>query len=276
MGDSFDSRISGLANRQRGYVKRAQLLALGLAREAINRRVKSGRLIPVHAGVYAVGHIPRLPQDRAYGALLACGPKAVLSHGSAATLYGIYRRWDVPFEVTTPAKRARKGIRTHRATLTRNDTSMQQGLRVTSPARTFLDMAPRLTDSQLKYAFNRLRLDHGLTTDQLKDVLERFRRPSGRGPRQAACRDPARRHALPPRAQVRRLLQALRPPRAAVQPQDQRRRGRCVLPGARADRRDRRARRPRRAGELRARPRSGRQHARARAPDRPRHRGADG
>ncbi len=80
----------------------------------------------------------------------------------------------MPFEVTTPAKRERKGIRTHRAKLAGSDASMQHGLRVTSPARTFLDMAPRLTDRQIKYAFNRLRLDHGLTTDQLKDVLEQF------------------------------------------------------------------------------------------------------
>ena len=148
-------------------------------REAISRRVKSGRLIVVYRGVYAVGHVPRLPQDRAYGALLACGPKAVLSHGTAATVYGIYRRWDLPFEVTAPGLRRRNGIRAHRARLTRNDTSMQQGLRVTSPARTLLDMAPRLTDKQLRRAFNELRLSHNLTEEQLRDVLERFPRHPG-------------------------------------------------------------------------------------------------
>lgn len=58
---------------------------------------------------------------------------------------------------------------------------MQHGLRVTSPARTLLDMTPRLTDRQLKYAFNRLRLDYGLTTEQLKDVIERFPRHPGAG-----------------------------------------------------------------------------------------------
>jgi hypothetical protein len=179
MGDSFDSRISALANRQRGYVKRAQLLALGLPRHTVVHRVKAGRLIPTYTGVYAVGHVPRLPHDRAYGALLACGPKALLSHGSAATLYGIYRRWDTPFEVTVPTKRGRKGIRIHRAQLTRADRASEQGLRVTSPARTLLDMTPRLTELQLKRAFNNLRLDHGLTTDQLKDVLYRFRRHPG-------------------------------------------------------------------------------------------------
>jgi hypothetical protein len=186
--DPVDKRIQALANRQRGYVKRVQLLALGVGREAINRRIKSGRLIPVYTGVYAVGHIPRLPEDRAYGALLACGSRAVLSHGSAATLYGIYRRWDTPFEVTVPAKRSPKGVSTHRAKLTRADTAVERGLRTTRPARTLLDMTPRLTDRQLKRAFNKLRLDHGLTTDQLKDLLERFPRHHGaRRLRPLAC-----------------------------------------------------------------------------------------
>jgi hypothetical protein len=160
-------------------VRRAQLLGLGLGAEAIRYRAKSGGLIAEYAGVYAVGHVPTLPQDRAAGALLACGPKSVLSHGSAATLYGIYRRWDMPFEVTVPALRRRTGIRTHRAKLTRRDTSMQDGLRVTSPARTLLDMAPRLTDKQLRRGVNKLRLSNGLTEEQLRDVLERFPRHPG-------------------------------------------------------------------------------------------------
>jgi hypothetical protein len=179
VAEPVERKINALANRQRGYVNRVELLALGLGAEAIRYRTSTGRLIPVYTGVYAVGHVPRLPHDRAYAALLACGPKAVLSHGSAATLYGIYRRWDTPFEVTVPSKRGRRGIRVHRAKLTRADTSSVEGLRVTSPARTLLDMTPRLTDRQLKRAFNRLRLDHRLTTEQLKEVLERFRRHPG-------------------------------------------------------------------------------------------------
>jgi hypothetical protein len=177
--DPIDKRIAALAKRQRGHVLRGQLLKLGLGARAIKYRIRIGRLIPVHAGVYAVGHVPALPQDRAYGALLACGPKSVLSHGSAATLYGIYRRWDMPFEVTAPAKRRPRGIRLHRAALTRADNGMQLGLRVTSPARTLLDMAPRLTDKQLRRAFNKLRLSHNLRVEHVEDVLVRFPRHPG-------------------------------------------------------------------------------------------------
>ena len=73
--------------------------------------------------------------------------------------------------MTVPKVRRRRGIRTHRAGLTREDIRYHAGLRVTSPARTLLDMAPRLTDKQLKRAFNVLRLDHGLTTEQLQSGL---------------------------------------------------------------------------------------------------------
>lgn len=174
MADAIEKRIVALAGRQRGYVKRVQLLALGLGAKAIDHRIRARRLIPVHSGVYAVGHVPALPQDRAYGALLACGPEAVLSHNSAATLYGIYRLWDLPFEVTVPTARRRGGIKIHRARLARTDVGLELGIRVTSPARTLLDMAPRMSRRQRARAFNHLRLDHGLTTQHLEDVLRRF------------------------------------------------------------------------------------------------------
>lgn len=149
MGDAIDKAISELARRQRGYVTRRQLLALGLRSDAISYRVEIGRLIRAYGGIYAVGHLPELPQDRACGALLACGPAAALSHGSAATVWGVFRWWDLPFEVTAPSARRRRGIRTHRAVLTRADVTTHLGLRVTSPARTLLDIAPRVTESTL-------------------------------------------------------------------------------------------------------------------------------
>jgi hypothetical protein len=179
MAEAIDKLIASLARRQRGYITRQQMLNLGLGAEAIRYRVGCGRLIPVYAGVYAVGHLPTLPQDRACGALLACGPGTVLSHGSAATLWGIFRWWEIPFEVTSPTVHGRRGLCVHRAALTRHDIRIQDGIRVTSPARTLLDMAPRLTDKQLGRAFNRLRLAHGLTPEQLHEVLDRFPRHPG-------------------------------------------------------------------------------------------------
>lgn len=170
--DHADQRLAALARRQRGYVKRQQLLALGENADAIDYRISVGRLIPVHAGVYAVGHLPTLPQDRAFAAALACGPGAVLSHGTAAAVWGIFSTWATPFEVTAPGRRRRRGIRIHRAALNPADKTVQLGLPVTSPARTVLDMTPRLRDKPLSRAVNDLR--HGyLSLDDLAELLDR-------------------------------------------------------------------------------------------------------
>lgn len=179
MQEPIDRQIGALAKKQRGYVRRKQLLTLGLNGDQIDYRIKTGRLIPEYAGVYAVGHVPTLPQDRAYGAVLACGPGAVLSHGSAASLWGIFRSWDFPLEVTVPTRSRRRGIRTHHAKLTRADVTIQAGIRVTSAARTLLDIAPRVRDKPLTRAVNDLGIRRHLRRRQLADVLERFPRHPG-------------------------------------------------------------------------------------------------
>jgi hypothetical protein len=148
--------------------------------EAITYRVRVGRLIPVYAGVYAVGHVPGSPVDRAVGALLACGPGAALSHGSAASLWGIFKQWSMPFEVTARSDHRRQGIRVHRSrTLTRKDIRVHLGVRVTSPARTLLDIAPRLSDPTLTRAVNDLRLASFLRLTALAELLDRCGRHPG-------------------------------------------------------------------------------------------------
>jgi hypothetical protein len=179
MDVSIERKISALAKRQHGYVTRRQLLKLGLSAKAIKYRVRIGRLIPVYAGVYAVGHVPALPQARAVGALLACGDGAVLSHSTAASAWGIFKRWEMPFEVTAATVRCRNGIRIHRAKLEPRDIRTQIGLRVTSAARTMLDVAPRFKDTGLNRAVADQRRAGHLTLDQLADVLDRHPRAPG-------------------------------------------------------------------------------------------------
>ena len=179
MDEPVDKLIAKLAERQRGYVMRSQLLKLGVGRDAIRYRVKLGRLITVYAGVYAVGHVPTLPHDRAVGASLACGPDAVLSHGSAAVVWGIFKRWELPFEVTTPALRRRRGIKVHRAALEPRDIDCELGIRVTSAARTLLDIAPRMTGKALRRAVNDQRRARHLSLPALADVVDRFPRSPG-------------------------------------------------------------------------------------------------
>jgi len=174
MADSPDRRIGALAARQYGYVTRKQLYGLGLRRRAIEYRITLGRLIAVHRGVYAVGHIPVGPIPRAFAAVLACGERAVLSHGSAATLWGFERYWEMPIEVTAPGLRRRRGVVAHRSrVLTHDDITRELGVPVTTPERTILDIAPRLADKRLTRVINDGRHAGRVHLDALGDVLER-------------------------------------------------------------------------------------------------------
>jgi very-short-patch-repair endonuclease len=176
VAELLDKRIAAAARKQHGYITRSQLLALGLGPSAIVYRVKIGRLIPVYAGVYAVGHVPLGAEARSHAAVLACGRGAVLSHGSAAGLWKYVKYWTPPpFEVTARSKRRRPGITVHRATtLTREDITCQLGVPVTSPARTVFDMTPRLTDNQQLGRFIRdARLTYTFHLGDLAELLDR-------------------------------------------------------------------------------------------------------
>jgi hypothetical protein len=171
---AIDAAMAAMAAKQHGNITRPQLLDLGMDDDAIRRRVKAGRLFRVYPGVYAVGRPPITPLERASAAVLACGSGAALSHASAMVLWGYWRQWDVPFEVTVVGDRRPKGIRVHRSTtLTWRDMTKQLGIRVTTPGQTLLDMSPRLNDKSLKRQVNNALHSLWLTEDQLAETLAR-------------------------------------------------------------------------------------------------------
>jgi len=142
-----------------------------VAPRTITHWTTNGRLVRVHAGVYAVGHAQHSPHALAAAAVLACGDHAVLSHDSAAALWGI-RAWPRTPEVTCALEKRRPGIRTHRTqTLVTKDVRRHHGIRVTSPSRTILDIQGRLTDPQLARAVNELRLAKHLRTTELERLV---------------------------------------------------------------------------------------------------------
>jgi hypothetical protein len=151
------------------------LLDLELGQGAIEYRLRMGRLHRVYRGVYAVGRRPVSPHERASAAVLACGPGTALSHGSAMTLWGYWKRWDQSFEVTVPGDRRTKGIVVHRsATLARRDLTIHLGIRVTSPARTVFDISPRLDDKPLKRAVNNALHSEWCSESQLAELVNRL------------------------------------------------------------------------------------------------------
>jgi hypothetical protein len=175
-----NARIAEVARRQGGHITRAQLYAAGLERGAIEARVKAGLLFPVHHGVYAVGHLPTNPSDRARAALLAAGPRSALSGGSAAAFWELYQRWAFPLQLTSPLRRRIPGLQiSHCHALLQRDIRTKDGIRVTSPARTLLDIAPRTQTKNLHRFHNELRMRRLINNTQLLDVAARNPRHPG-------------------------------------------------------------------------------------------------
>ena len=140
---SVDHAVAALAARQHGVVSRLQLSALGLSRAAIETRVRTGRLHRVHRGVFAVGHRRLTRSGQLMAAVLACGEGAVISHRSAAALWGLTREAPVRVDVlrATAGGRPHPGIAFHRTRrLLDHERTQVDGIPVTSIARTLLDL----------------------------------------------------------------------------------------------------------------------------------------
>jgi very-short-patch-repair endonuclease len=170
--------VAALAGRQHGVVSHGQLLACGLTHRAIERRSQAGRLHRIHRGVYAVGHTAGPLRMREAAALLACGDGAALSHRSAGAVWGIVAQLGSAVEVTIvgPDCGARPGVRVRRARhIAPEDIAVREGLLVTGPARTLLDLAAVLGIRALRRAVNEARVAGLVDESDLWAVLDRCR-----------------------------------------------------------------------------------------------------
>jgi hypothetical protein len=166
--------VHSFAAEQGGHITREQLLVAGMSPRTIDRWISSKRLIAVHRGVYAVGHLQSNPVSAAHAALLAGGPQSALAGSCALVLWGIWRHWPKRLEIVMAGDRRPTGLVVHHsATLLQRDITSVQGLRVTSTARTLLDNARRLNAKQLAHAINDLRLRDLLAIEQLEDLIAR-------------------------------------------------------------------------------------------------------
>ena len=125
-----DEAIAALAAGQHGVVSRAQLLGLGFGAGAIEHRVASGRLQPLHPGVYAVGHRALRRHATWMAAVLAGGTDTVLASRSGGALWRM--RDSAVLEVISPRKLRRPGIEAHRIVLPDDEVTVHEGIPVTT------------------------------------------------------------------------------------------------------------------------------------------------
>jgi very-short-patch-repair endonuclease len=171
-----DERIAAVARRQRGRVSRRQLTQAGVKRDSVRHRVRRGQLHPLEPRVFAVGHAAPVNLGDETTALLAAGAGALLSHTSAAMLWGMLSPRRGPIHLTVPGGRSldRGAVVTHRARhLAIQDKRSHGGLPVTSPARVLLDIALRATGRDLELAYDRALVEGILRESEVRELLSR-------------------------------------------------------------------------------------------------------
>ena len=179
---SADRAIAAIARRQHGVIAIRQLAALGLAQRTVSHRVAAGRLHRVHRGVYAVGHPLVSARGRYMAAVLACGPGAALSHAAAAALWELRPTTATKIDVTvaTAGGRRQSDLRVHRVpTIGPGEVITHEGIPVTTPARTLLDLAATLSSRALERALDQAEIQR-LTDYPALEALARAR-PRHRG-----------------------------------------------------------------------------------------------
>jgi hypothetical protein len=144
-------RLLALAATQHGLVTAAQCRDLGVSRNTVQRLIARGTLAREAPSVYRVTGAPRTWEGRALAAALAAGPGALVSHRSAAHLWGL-DGFGPPgrIEVTVarharPARRS--GVVVHESlAMALADPRRRRAVPLTGPARTFLDVASGTND----------------------------------------------------------------------------------------------------------------------------------
>ena len=173
----------GTLERLGGYATRAALLAAGVRRRALAGALRGRRVVRIRRGVYGLG----LPDGVEHLRAAAVALRGVVSHDSAAVLWGLELAHQPGQYVTVPRNRSRAahaGVTVRRAMV--EETAVRQGLRVTTVLRTVLDCAAILelapavvvADSALRAGL--------MTVEELRTAALALRGPHARKARRVA------------------------------------------------------------------------------------------
>jgi very-short-patch-repair endonuclease len=172
--------IAGIGANQHGVATRGQLLDQGISRREVARRLSTGLLIPMHRGVYRIGHAAQSIEADYIGAVFACGAGARLCGRAAAHLLKLVRGKPPPPEVLCPTQRSVDGVKTVRTReIDPRDGMIYDRIPVTTVARTLVDLAAALNQEQLARACHEAGVRYRTTPAQVWAVLAR--RPNSRG-----------------------------------------------------------------------------------------------
>lgn len=144
-----------IASEQAGYFTSAQARSMGYDWPLLTYHVKAGTFVHLHRGLYRLRRFPSSPREEVMAAWLAAGAEtAVVSHESALDLLDLSDVVPDAVHLLVPRTRrymaARPGVILHTTTrpLGEGDVTRRDGMAVTAPERTILDVAETGTGSE--------------------------------------------------------------------------------------------------------------------------------
>ncbi|MBV9803839.1 MAG: type IV toxin-antitoxin system AbiEi family antitoxin domain-containing protein [Solirubrobacterales bacterium] len=211
---AVERAIARVARRQDNVITHDQLFEAGLGRGAIARRLAAGTMQQLHRGVYLLGAAPPTHMARTRAAVMACGDGAVVSHRSAAEMFGLLPETDGEVDVTVVGRNPgfHSGVRLHRPRhLARHDVTKMRGIPMTTVARTICDLAASVSARDTERAFQEALYRRIVTTTGLGDILKREPRRKGAAVIRTLLEDPRMTRSEKERALLKLLDQAQLP-----------------------------------------------------------------
>jgi very-short-patch-repair endonuclease len=211
---AVERAIARVAARQDNVVTHDQLFAAGLGRGAIARRLEVGVMQSMHRGVYLLGAAPPTRMARARAAVMACGEGAVVSHRSAAELFGLLPETDREVDVTVVGRNPgyHAGVRLHRPRgLARHEVTSVRGIPVTTVARIIADLAATEPRGEVEHAYQEAQYRRIVTPEAVARVVDREPRRRGAPVIRALLDDPGMTRSERERALLKLLRKAQLP-----------------------------------------------------------------
>ncbi len=172
-----DRAAAAVAAKQHGVITLHQLERCGLGPGAIQVRIAAQRLQRLWRGVYAFGHRELRPEGRLLAAVLACGAGAALSCRSASGRWGMLAtaRGAIDVTVATRGGRPRRpGIDLHCVRrLDERDLTVLDGIPITTPARTLVDLSAVVPNRRLEKAFEQAHVLQLIAPGAIEEALDR-------------------------------------------------------------------------------------------------------
>jgi very-short-patch-repair endonuclease len=167
-----------MAAGQRGLFSVAQAKEIGVSNAQLSRGYAAGQFRRVRRGVYAINGTLSPAWEQIVGAALAAGPNAVISHASAAAVHRFPYGISGTVELTVPGRGHSRppGVVVHKSRdLTEMDVVRRGGLLVTSPCRTLVDLAGRLSPAVLEKLLDEGLIERRWALSEVQKCLSRAR-----------------------------------------------------------------------------------------------------